>query len=186
VYNCPVRKAKTEIPVKDSGGYSTARRSSINQSQKKEIVTMKLNRKHLIHVSGLAVAMFGLATASLAHHSQSQYDTVKKISIEGTLMEIAWSNPHTLFYINAKRTDDQGTALERWIVEGPAPRGLTAAGWEKENAKVGDKVTMFGAPRKDGKPQLLLQGITLPDGRKLSFRNDGKQGPRDDGKQGAN
>jgi hypothetical protein len=41
---------------------------------------------------------------------------------------------------------------------------------------VGDKVTMFGSPRKDMKPQLLLQGITLPDGRNLSFRNDGKQG----------
>ena len=120
--------------------------------------------------------MLASAVAGYAHHSQSQYDTVKKIAIEGTISEIAWSNPHTLFYVNAKRTDDPSGMVERWVVEGPAPRGLTQAGWEKENTKVGDKVTMFGAPRKDMKPQLLLQGITLPDGRNISFRNDGKQG----------
>jgi Family of unknown function (DUF6152) len=138
-------------------------------------MTMKWNRKQWIRIGGLAVTLLGFAATSFAHHSQSQYDTEKKIAIEGTLVEVSWTNPHTLFYITAKRTDDQGTATERWLVEGPGPRGLTGAGWEKENAKVGDKVTMYGAPRKDGKPQLLLQGITLPDGRKLSFKNDGKQ-----------
>jgi hypothetical protein len=135
-----------------------------------------LTRRQVVRFGGLAMLTFGLAGAAFGHHSQSQYETTKKISIEGTLLAVSWSNPHTLFYINAKRTDDQGTQVEKWMVEGPGPRGLTGAGWEKENAKVGDKVTMVGAPRKDGKPELLLQGITLPDGRSLSFKNDGKQG----------
>jgi hypothetical protein len=133
---------------------------------------MTLNRRQLVRIYRSAVLALGLATAAYAHHSQSQYDTTKKIAIEGTLQEISWSNPHTLFYINAKRADDPGAMPQRWVVEGPGPRGLTGAGWEKENTKIGDKVTMFGAPRKDGQPQLLLQGITLPDGRKISFRND--------------
>jgi len=131
-----------------------------------------LLHRNKVRVCGLAVAVLGLAGAAFAHHSQSQYDTTKKIAIEGTLQEISWSNPHTLFYILAKPTDDAAAKVQRWIVEGPGPRGLTGAGWEKENTKVGDKVIMYGAPRKDGQPQLLIQGISLPDGRKLSFRND--------------
>jgi hypothetical protein len=133
---------------------------------------MTFIRRNRIRISATAALLLGLTTAALAHHSQSQYDTEKKISIEGQLTAISWSNPHTLFYINAKRTDDTSGAAVRWVVEGPGPRGLTGAGWEKTDAKIGDKVTMVGAPRKDGQPQLLLQGITLPDGRKVSFRND--------------
>ena len=133
---------------------------------------MKFNRRQLSRLCVSAMLMSGLAATTFAHHSQSQYDTTKKIAIEGNLLEISWSNPHTLFYINARRTDDKGAAMQRWVVEGPGPRGLTGAGWEKTATKIGDKVTMFGAPRKDGQPQLLLQGITLPDGKNLSFRND--------------
>ena len=64
---------------------------------------MKLSRRHLISACGPVLAMLVFTTAGYAHHSQSQYDTVKKIAIEGTITEMAWSNPHTLFYVNAKR-----------------------------------------------------------------------------------
>src|SRR5882762_5713426 len=84
-----------------------------------------LNSRQVVRICGLAFLMFELATAGFAHHSQSQYDTTKKIAIEGTLQEISWSNPHTLFYIFAKPADDAGAKEQRWIVEGPGPRGLT-------------------------------------------------------------
>src|ERR1700722_9651305 len=87
-----------------------------------QLMTVKC--RQLVRICGSAMLLFGLATAGFAHHSQSQYDTTKKIAIEGTLEEISWSNPHTLFYINARRADDQGTTTQRWVVEGPGPRGL--------------------------------------------------------------
>ena len=42
------------------------------------------------------------ATAAWAHHSQSQYEPEKTISVEGTLKQASWGNPHTLFVIVGK------------------------------------------------------------------------------------
>jgi uncharacterized protein DUF6152 len=133
---------------------------------------MKINRRQLVRICGFAMVMLGLVTVAFAHHSQSQFDLSKQVTIEGTLAQIGWSNPHSLFYINAKRTDDPGGAVERWVVEGPSPLQLVAAGWQKTAANVGDKVTMVGAPRRDGQRQLLLQGVVLADGKKFLFKND--------------
>ena len=126
----------------------------------------------MIRIFGFAVVLFALVTVAFGHHSQSQFDLSKQITIEGTLSQIGWSNPHSLFYINAKRTDDQAGAAVRWVVEGPSPLQLVAAGWQKTAASVGDKVTMVGAPRRDGQRQLLLQGVVLADGKKFLFKND--------------
>jgi len=120
----------------------------------------------------LAMLTIGLAPVIFAHHSQTQYDLTKKITIEGTLAEIGWSNPRTLFYIDVKRADDHDGTGQRWIVEGPNPLGLINAGWERAATKIGDKVTMVGSPRKDGQPELLLLGVALPKGKKITFRND--------------
>jgi hypothetical protein len=40
----------------------------------------------------------------------------------------------------------------------------------KDTVKVGDKVTISGHPRRDGKAQVLLLGVELADGRKVSVR----------------
>jgi hypothetical protein len=93
------------------------------------------------------------------------------LSIEGTLTKASWSNPHTLFFIEGKRVG--GTdAPQEWVVEGPSPRQLEAKGWGRAVSKAGDKVTFEGRPRRDGKPELLLLGVTLADGKTFSFKPD--------------
>jgi hypothetical protein len=111
----------------------------------------------------------GVATTAFAHHSQSQFEPEKTISIEGTLKQGSWSNPHTLFVIVGK---PMGTsdAPQEWTVEGPTPRQLEAKGWGKGTSKVGDKLTFEGKPRRDGQPELLLTGVTLADGKSISFK----------------
>jgi len=116
-----------------------------------------------------ALVMAGASTTLLAHHSQSQFEPEKTISIEGTLKQGSWSNPHTLFVIVGKPVGTND-APQEWTVEGPTPRQLEAKGWGKGVSKAGDKLTFEGHPRRDGQPDLLLLSVTLADGKLISFK----------------
>jgi hypothetical protein len=122
-----------------------------------------------------AVALgVGLAMVAVsAHHSQSAYEPTKTVTIVGTLQAISWANPHSLFFVNAKLADAPAAAAQRWSVEGPNPRALEQAGWGRADAKIGEKVTMTGRPRRDGKPDLLLTSLVTAAGKAINFRPDG-------------
>ena len=129
------------------------------------------SRMYLVSLAVLTVVAVGAARNASAHHSQSQFEPETAISIEGTLTKASWSNPHTLFFIDGKRVGGSESSQE-WVVEGPSPRQLETKGWGRAVSKVGDKVTFEGRPRRDGKPELLLQGVTLADGKTFSFKPD--------------
>jgi hypothetical protein len=132
---------------------------------------MTFTRKRVAQLGVTLLCVAGAATVVGAHHSQSQFEPEKTLTIEGTLTRLSWRNPHTLFLIQAKEVG--GTAAEQeWTVEGPSPAQLTRAGWGSTISKVGDRVTFNGRPRRDGRPELLLLSVTLPDGKKLSFIPD--------------
>ena len=132
---------------------------------------MKSMRMPFVVVGVVAMLAAGAARNAYAHHSQSQFDTETTVVIEGTLTKASWSNPHTLFLLDAKKVG--GTdAVQEWTVEGPAPRQLEAKGWGRTVSKAGDKVTFEGHPRRDGKPDLLLLSVTLADGKAISFKPD--------------
>jgi hypothetical protein len=110
-----------------------------------------------------------------AHHSQSAYEATKSITIVGTLKAVSWANPHSLFFVEARPSDSPGGAVQRWNVEGPAPRQLESAGWTRADAKIGEHITITGRPRRDGKPDLLLTSLVTAAGRSINFRPDGPQ-----------
>lgn len=126
-------------------------------------------RRHMAHLCMLSMFVAGATTAAVAHHSQSQFEPEKTVSIEGTLTRLSWRNPHTLFLLQGKVVDGAG-AEQEWAVEGPSPRQIEANGWGSTVSKVGDKVTFSGRPRRDGKPELLLLTVTLADGKTISFK----------------
>jgi Family of unknown function (DUF6152) len=121
----------------------------------------------LIAVTALGMGVAG--TQVSAHHSQSQFEPEKTISVEGTLTTASWSNPHTLFVLEGKKVGSNDAAQE-WTVEGPTPRQLEAKGWGRTVSKAGDKITFEGRPRRDGQPELLLLSVTLGDGKTISFK----------------
>lgn len=125
--------------------------------------------KILRFVAGVLVCV-SMTTSALAHHSQTQFDLSKTISVEGTLSEIAWSNPHTFFDLQGR--DIETGQTQSWGIEGPSPLMMEKAGINKNMLTVGEKVTIVGNPRKDGKPEMLLQAVTLSDGRSISVKPD--------------
>ena len=118
-----------------------------------------------------ACAAVVLSTEARAHHSQSQFEPEKTVSVQGTLTRLSWRNPHTLFLLNGKQVN--GTDAEQeWAIEGPSPNQIARTGWGAAVSKVGDTVTFTGRPRRDGKAELLLLSVTLADGKTISFIPD--------------
>jgi len=64
----------------------------------------------------------------------------------------------------ARRT---APALER---RRASPRQLETAGWIRMDAKIGERITITGRPRRDGKPDLLLTSLVTADGPSASGR----------------
>jgi|RhiMethySRZTD1v2_1073278.scaffolds.fasta_scaffold00767_15 uncharacterized protein DUF6152 len=126
---------------------------------------------------GTAIGIsIGLTVSTVsAHHSQSAYEATRTITIDGTLKAVSWANPHSLFFVEARPSDSPGDALQRWNVEGPAPRQLEQAGWSRADAKIGEHITITGRPRRDGKPDLLLTSLVTAAGRTINVRADAPQ-----------
>jgi hypothetical protein len=112
----------------------------------------------------LAWGVFGISGSLWAHHSGSSYDTEHQISLTGTVTNFEWTNPHIYIYLDVK--DESGSVVE-WRVEGNSPNMLTRAGWKKEMIKVGDQITVNGAPARNKSLILRLISLTLANGTKF-------------------
>jgi len=116
----------------------------------------------------MILAAAGLLAAGLplsAHHSFSaEFDGSKPIKLEGKVVRMEWSNPHTWLFIDVTKPD--GT-VEQWAVEGGSPGVLLRAGWTRNSLPEGTKIIVNGFPAKDGSLRANSRSIEFPDGRKL-------------------
>ena len=101
-----------------------------------------------------------------AHHSPVMFDMTKTQTIEGTVVEFAWTNPHSSIQVDVQTPN----GVERWGVEMGSPNSMVKAGWKSNIIKAGDKVTVAVHPLKSGEHGGIFMSITLPDGRKLGGR----------------
>jgi hypothetical protein len=113
--------------------------------------------------------VFALAAgvAALAHHSSAGIDQTKTVTLNGTIKEFRWANPHS--WIDIDVPNDKGV-VETWSLEMTAPTFLLRAGWKASTLKSGDKVSIAARPMRDGTPGGLFVSVTLPDGRTLTQR----------------
>lgn len=115
-----------------------------------------------------AFAVLAIPTAAaLAHHSNSAYQVDEIITLEGTVKEWRWSNPHTWLIMMVE--DENGTEQE-WAVEGRAPGVLRRAGWHPTVLKPGEMVTVHASPAKDGSRVGIIARVTKSDGTVLGNR----------------
>ena len=73
---------------------------------------------------GMAIALFALPVS--AHHSYSMFDGATTVTLEGTIKEFQWVNPHA--WIIMMVPDDEGEP-QQWALELPSPGGLVRNGW---------------------------------------------------------
>lgn len=115
-------------------------------------------------VTVAAVWVLLAAGSVLAHHSPVMFDRSKKQTINGTVKEFVWTNPHASIQVDV--VNAQG-ATETWGIEMNSPNNLVKQGWKSTILKGGDKVTVVGNPLRAGEHGLLFLSIKLPDGRVL-------------------
>jgi hypothetical protein len=105
-----------------------------------------------------------LALASMqvnAHHAWAAiFDADGDIEIEGVVTEVLWRNPHVQMLI----TTDPGTPEEVvWTIESNAVSRLTPMGVTADVLPIGAPVKIAGLPSLQGKNEIFLNNILLPD-----------------------
>jgi hypothetical protein len=110
---------------------------------------------------GLMFAAAVLAAAPVAaHHGAGVFEPEKKVTVEGTVTDFQFVNPHVLVYMTVK--DDGGKEVQ-WGGELTSPNRLArdarAVKWHKEIIKPGDTITMTGHPARNGAPMMDILKI---------------------------
>jgi hypothetical protein len=118
----------------------------------------------------LLLSIFAIASRAFAHHAfTAEFDGSKTIVVKGVLAKVDWTNPHIQIYLDA--TGPNGK-LQRYTFASGPPGMLHRAGIRKTDFKIGEMVTITGAPAKDGS-QLLgwMKMIKYADGHVFVYRN---------------
>ena len=113
----------------------------------------------LVFLAGLA-RIDGVA----AHHSVLAFDGSRGIELFGRVTQIHRINPHTEIMLEVMR---DGSATETWTIESESAILLSRLGWDDAVIRVGDMLTVIGAPAKNGSSTMRCQRVRLEDGRRL-------------------
>jgi Family of unknown function (DUF6152) len=121
----------------------------------------------LLRVLAGAATLLAAVLPVAAHHSFSaEFDTNKKVTLEGTVVKLEWVNPHSWLDIDVSKPD--GT-VEHWRLEGGSPGVLLRLGWNRNSLPPGTKIKVTAFQAKDGEFRGSTREIEFPDGRKLSL-----------------
>src|SRR5438477_1649944 len=116
-----------------------------------------------IGLASIAAAMF--AIPAVAHHSFAMFDAEKIMTLEGTVKEFQWTNPHAWILLNAPKA--AGGEQVQWAIEMNGPTGLARTGWLPKTLTPGMPVKVWIHPLRDGQNGGQFLAVTLPDGKQL-------------------
>jgi hypothetical protein len=127
-----------------------------------------------LKVVGLtAVTLTSFTTLALAHHSFAMFDAEKTVTMEGTVKEFEWVNPHSWLRVMVK--DEKTGQPAVWALELSSPARLKRMGMSADSVKPGDSVSVTFHPLKDGaRGGQFLQAV-LPDGKLVARANAGDE-----------
>jgi len=96
------------------------------------------------------LAFLCASTPAVAHHSFAMYDTTQTVTLDCTVKDFQWTNPHALLWI-VERPED-GAQPQEWAIELPtSPGNLSRLGWTKHSLNPGDDIVLEMSPLRDGK-----------------------------------
>jgi len=121
------------------------------------------------------IAVLTLAgSPAFAHHSFAMFDQSKDVTLQGTVTEFQWTNPHAFIHIEVP---GKSGAKVMWQVELNSPNNLKRQGWKSTSVKAGDQVTLVIKPLRDGSNGGLFVSVKLPDGSTLGDPTRTSGGP---------
>lgn len=99
--------------------------------------------RSILERSGLAIWLCVITLPAVGHHSRSIFDAGRVVTIEGTVTEYEWANPHVT--VSVETEADSGDAVV-WAFEGGATTFMRGWGWSSDMLAAGDHVIVEGHP----------------------------------------
>jgi hypothetical protein len=116
-----------------------------------------------------AVMVTAFAVPAIAHHSFAMFDAQKTLTLQGTVKELEWTNPHAWLRI---MVDDQKVGRPvLWAFEMSSPGRLVTMGMRADSVHPGDKVSVTFHPMRDGSRGGQFMQATLPNGQNVVRAN---------------
>jgi len=114
-----------------------------------------------------AVSLVAMAGTALAHHSAAMFDFSRTVTVQGTVKEFQYTNPHSWLQVLVASPD--GKTVE-WGFETEGPSTLLRVGIKLKTFQPGDKVTIVAHPMRDGRPAGAWVSATKADGTVYNLR----------------
>ena len=111
-------------------------------------------------VAGAAMAA---AIPALSHHSFAMFDQRQMMTLEGTVTEFQWTNPHAFIEISVPT---RGGA-QQWSIELNSPNNLKRQGWSRTALRSGERISLRMNPLRNGHHGGLFLDLTKADGTVL-------------------
>ena len=122
---------------------------------------------------------FGLALAaaapSFAHHSAAMFDFAHPITLEGTVKEFNWTNPHISVDLYVEGQNGQPGKL--WTIEASSTGVMSRAGWTKRTLNPGDHVKVLFSPLRDGGQAGSITSVTFANGKTITWLAGASKAP---------
>jgi Family of unknown function (DUF6152) len=116
-----------------------------------------------------ALAAVALAAPAFAHHSFAMFDAQKTVTLQGTVKEFEWTNPHS--WLRVMVNDEKTGRPVLWALELSSPARLTTMGMHSDSVKAGDQVSVTFHPMKDGTRGGQFIQAMLPGGKAVVRAN---------------
>ena len=122
----------------------------------------------LVSLTAIGVAA-AFAAPAFAHHSFAMFDAEKTVTLEGTVKEFEWVNPHS--WLRVMVNDEKTGKPLLWALELSSPGRLVTMGMRADSVKPGDAVSVTFHPMRDGSRGGQFIEAVLPSGQKVIRAN---------------
>lgn len=127
-------------------------------------------------ISSFAMVLLTSVPARAHHAFAAEFDATKPVRVEGTIVKVEWTNPHSWFHVDVVGANGE---VEHWMFEGGGPYALIHRGFTKDYVKPGTKVIVEGFLSKGVPHRANARSIKYPDGRTLFVGSSGTGAPTD-------
>ena len=127
-----------------------------------------MKRAGLVAAVALLVA-WGSGVA--AHHSAQQFDFTRSASISGVVKKFQAINPHMRLVLLVS----DGKGSREVAFEGHSTNNMYRAGYRDGMIKVGDTITVYVAPLRDGSEGGYVTAASTADGKRFGPQSRAEQ-----------
>ncbi len=110
-------------------------------------------------VLGLTLSLGATVPPAHAHHSiAGMYDVREEVTIEGTVEELRFRNPHPILILGV----EDGEGASQWLLEMDNRRELDRIGMTSETLQPGDRVIVIANPSRQVSGRAYIRRLDRP------------------------